>query len=51
MVAHVSDFGLARIVSTIDGKFQSQTSISRIKGTIGYAPQGTFFLKKISFFF
>ncbi|KEH43255.1 LRR receptor-like kinase family protein [Medicago truncatula] len=38
MVAHVSDFGLARLVSTIDGKSNIQTSSMGIKGTIGYTP-------------
>ncbi|RHN81156.1 putative protein kinase RLK-Pelle-LRR-XII-1 family [Medicago truncatula] len=38
MVAHVSDFGLARLVSTIDGKSNNQTSSMGIKGTIGYTP-------------
>ncbi|MED6144767.1 hypothetical protein PIB30_018615 [Stylosanthes scabra] len=38
MAAHVSDFGLARLISTIDGNSQNQTSTSGIKGTIGYAP-------------
>ncbi|KAJ1431190.1 Serine/threonine-protein kinase, active site [Sesbania bispinosa] len=38
MVAHVSDFGIARLVSTIDGISQKQTSTVGIKGTVGYAP-------------
>ncbi|KAI9107991.1 hypothetical protein K1719_020864 [Acacia pycnantha] len=38
MVAHVSDFGLARLISTINGTSFKQTSTSGIKGTIGYAP-------------
>ncbi|MED6156536.1 hypothetical protein PIB30_015189 [Stylosanthes scabra] len=38
MAAHVSDFGLARLISAIDGNSQNQTSTSGIKGTIGYAP-------------
>ncbi|MED6216232.1 hypothetical protein PIB30_005494 [Stylosanthes scabra] len=38
MVAHVSDFGLARIVSAIQGNTHDQTSTIGIKGTIGYAP-------------
>ncbi|MED6208664.1 hypothetical protein PIB30_047385 [Stylosanthes scabra] len=40
MVAHVSDFGLARIVSAIHGNTHDQTSTIGIKGTIGYAPPG-----------
>ncbi|KAK7275812.1 hypothetical protein RIF29_16936 [Crotalaria pallida] len=35
--AHVSDFGLARLVSNI-GVFPKQSSTIGIKGTIGYAP-------------
>ncbi|WJX19991.1 non-specific serine/threonine protein kinase [Trifolium repens] len=38
MVAHVSDFGLAKLVSTIDGNSNNQTSSMGIKGTIGYTP-------------
>ncbi|XP_028806355.1 probable LRR receptor-like serine/threonine-protein kinase At3g47570, partial [Neltuma alba] len=38
MVAHVSDFGLARLLATLKGSSQKQTSTSGIKGTIGYAP-------------
>ncbi|CAJ2629186.1 unnamed protein product [Trifolium pratense] len=38
MVAHVSDFGIARLVSTIDGNSNNQTSSMGIKGTIGYTP-------------
>ncbi|CAJ2646915.1 unnamed protein product [Trifolium pratense] len=34
MVAHVSDFGIARLVSTISGN----TSTIGIKGSVGYAP-------------
>jgi hypothetical protein len=40
MVAHVSDFGLARLVSTIDGNSNNQVSSMGIKGTIGYTPPG-----------
>ncbi|KAJ8770826.1 hypothetical protein K2173_021741 [Erythroxylum novogranatense] len=40
MIAHVSDFGLAKIISTINDFSQSLTSTTRIKGTIGYtAPE------------
>ncbi|CAI8588387.1 unnamed protein product [Vicia faba] len=38
MVAHVSDFGIARLVSVIEGTSHKETSTIGIKGTIGYAP-------------
>ncbi|GAU15772.1 hypothetical protein TSUD_235880 [Trifolium subterraneum] len=38
MIAHVSDFGIARLVSVIDGTSHKYTSTIGIKGTIGYAP-------------
>ncbi|KAL2348765.1 hypothetical protein Fmac_002765 [Flemingia macrophylla] len=38
MIAHVSDFGIARLISTIDGSTSKQTSTIGVKGTIGYAP-------------
>ncbi|XP_028806356.1 probable LRR receptor-like serine/threonine-protein kinase At3g47570 [Neltuma alba] len=38
VVAHVSDFGLARPLATLNGHSQKQTSTFGIKGTIGYAP-------------
>ncbi|RHN51725.1 putative protein kinase RLK-Pelle-LRR-XII-1 family [Medicago truncatula] len=38
MVAHVSDFGIARLVSTISGTSNKNTSTIGIKGTAGYAP-------------
>ncbi|KAF7814812.1 putative LRR receptor-like serine/threonine-protein kinase [Senna tora] len=38
MVAHVSDFGLARLLLTFNGVSQKQTSTTGIKGTIGYTP-------------
>ncbi|KAF7825814.1 putative LRR receptor-like serine/threonine-protein kinase [Senna tora] len=37
-VAHVSDFGLARLLSIFNGISQKQSSTTGIKGTIGYAP-------------
>ncbi|XP_061371480.1 probable LRR receptor-like serine/threonine-protein kinase At3g47570 [Gastrolobium bilobum] len=38
MIAHVSDFGIARLVSTISGTSLKQTSTTGLIGTIGYAP-------------
>ncbi|XP_045813918.1 probable LRR receptor-like serine/threonine-protein kinase At3g47570 [Trifolium pratense] len=38
MVAHVSDFGIARLVSVIDGTSHKYSSTIGIKGTVGYAP-------------
>ncbi|KAK2373446.1 putative LRR receptor serine/threonine-protein kinase [Trifolium repens] len=38
MVAHVSDFGIARLVLAIGGSSQRDTSTIGIKGTVGYAP-------------
>ncbi|KAI9108123.1 hypothetical protein K1719_020996 [Acacia pycnantha] len=38
MVAHVGDFGLARLLAIHSGSSQNQTSTSGIKGTIGYTP-------------
>ncbi|CAJ1930874.1 unnamed protein product [Sphenostylis stenocarpa] len=38
MVAHVSDFGMTRLLSTINGTTSKQTSTTGIKGTVGYAP-------------
>ncbi|KAM4104281.1 hypothetical protein ACJW30_06G145500 [Castanea mollissima] len=37
MVAHVSDFGLARLLPTTDDSSQKQSSTIGIKGSIGYA--------------
>ncbi|KAJ8770232.1 hypothetical protein K2173_011768 [Erythroxylum novogranatense] len=40
MIAHVSDFGMAKIISTINDFSQSLSSTTKIKGTIGYtAPE------------
>ncbi|KAK2373621.1 putative LRR receptor serine/threonine-protein kinase [Trifolium repens] len=38
MVAHVSDFGIARLVSVIDGTSHKYTSTIGIKGSVGYTP-------------
>ncbi|KAI9108033.1 hypothetical protein K1719_020906 [Acacia pycnantha] len=38
MVAHVSDFGLARLLTILNGSSNKQTSTNGIQGTIGYAP-------------
>jgi serine/threonine protein kinase len=42
MVAHVSDFGIARLVLAIGGSSRKDTSTIGIKGTVGYAPPGMF---------
>jgi len=42
MVAQVSDFGIARLVSAICGTTHKNTSTIGIKGTIGYAPPRMF---------
>ncbi|XP_045813746.1 probable LRR receptor-like serine/threonine-protein kinase At3g47570 isoform X1 [Trifolium pratense] len=38
MVSHVSDFGISRLISAIDGTSQMDNSTIEIKGTVGYAP-------------
>ncbi|WJX56081.1 Vacuolar protein sorting-associated protein 18 like protein [Trifolium repens] len=38
MIARVSDFGIARLVSAIDNTSLKESSTIGIKGTIGYAP-------------
>ncbi|XP_054785110.1 putative receptor-like protein kinase At3g47110 [Prosopis cineraria] len=38
LVAHLSDFGLARLLSSINGTTFKKTSTTGIKGTIGYVP-------------
>ena len=40
MIAHVGDFGLARLLSNTNGSSESKISTTGIKGTIGYAPLG-----------
>jgi serine/threonine protein kinase len=42
MVAHGSDFGIARFVSTIGGTSHKDNSTIEIKGTVGYASPGMF---------
>ena len=44
MVAHVADFGLARLLSIINGTPHKQSSTIGLKGTIGYAPPGMIFI-------
>ena len=43
MIAHVSDFGLARLISYTKGFSESRSSTIGIKGTIGYAPPGSYY--------
>ncbi|KAI9088559.1 hypothetical protein K1719_029673 [Acacia pycnantha] len=38
MVAHLSDFGLARLLSTVSAVSNEQSSTVGIKGTVGYIP-------------
>ncbi|XP_045813753.1 probable LRR receptor-like serine/threonine-protein kinase At3g47570 isoform X2 [Trifolium pratense] len=40
MVAHVSDFGISKLILTFGGTSQKDTSTIGIKGTVGYAPPG-----------
>lgn len=49
MVAHVSDFGLARLLETTIAPSQSQTSTIGLKGTIGYAAPGENFITIVIF--
>ena len=41
MIAHVSDFGLARLLSSTNDVSQNQTSTFGLKGLIGYAAPST----------
>nr|XP_023889501.1 putative receptor-like protein kinase At3g47110 [Quercus suber] len=43
MVAHVSDFGLARLLPITNDSSEKQTSTIGIKGSIGYIAPGNFF--------
>ncbi|PON69028.1 Serine/threonine protein kinase, partial [Parasponia andersonii] len=47
MIAHVGDFGLARLIANTDCFSESHTRTAGIRGTIGYAPPG----KHTTFFF
>ncbi|PNX88451.1 kinase-like protein [Trifolium pratense] len=38
MIAHVSDFGIARLISAIGGTSHKNTSTIGMKGSVGYAP-------------
>ena len=40
MIAHVSDFGLARLLISIDDSSQKCTSTIGLKGSIGYVALG-----------
>jgi len=42
IVAHVSDFGIARLVSLVDDISSKETSTIGVKGTVGYAPPGIY---------
>jgi serine/threonine protein kinase len=41
IIAHISDFGLARLLSTTNDVSQHKTSIVGMKGTVGYAAPST----------
>ena len=40
MIAHVSDFGLARLLSSTNDVSQNQNSTVGLKGSIGYSAPG-----------
>ena len=44
MIAHVSDFGLSRLLTTLNDSSQECTSTIGLKGSIGYAATGIIFL-------
>ena len=44
MIAHVSDFGLSRLLTTLNDSSQKSTSTIGLKGSIGYAAPGIIFL-------
>ncbi|XP_028804018.1 probable LRR receptor-like serine/threonine-protein kinase At3g47570 [Neltuma alba] len=48
MVAHLSDFGLARLLSTVETISNKQSSTIGIKGTIGYVPPEYVMVSEIS---
>ena len=43
MVAHVSDFGIARLLSNTIDSSKKQTSIIGIRGSVGYVAPGNIF--------
>ena len=44
MIAHVSDFGISRLLTTSNDSSQKYTSTIGLKGSIGYAAPGIIFL-------
>lgn len=50
MVAHASDFGLARLLLSTNQVHQNQTSTIGLKGTVGYAAPGNNVPKPLMFF-
>jgi len=46
---HVIDFGIARLVSSVDGVSSKKTCIIGIKGTVGYPPPQGMLLNNFSF--
>ena len=44
MIAHVSDFGLSRLLTTLNDSSQKCTSTIKLKGSIGYTAPGIIFL-------
>ena len=49
MIAHVSDFGLARLLTTTNDSSQKDTSTIELKGSIGYTAPGFNFLFSFKF--
>jgi serine/threonine protein kinase len=49
IIAHVSDFGIARLVSSVNGMAPKDTNTIGIKGTVGYAPPGIYIIKSFVF--
>jgi serine/threonine protein kinase len=51
LVAHLGDFGLARLIHGATGhSYNDQVISSTIKGTIGYVPPGKFFLSLVYYY-